>query len=711
VTVAHFEINGQFRSAMASDRIETDDPIIADGCLHKFSTRDDSTHKKSGWYLLHPDGWPAGAYGDFRLGIHKKWRWNGQGVKLDAAARRRIAEEAKKREEEEAHEHERARLKAGDIWSRLKPAPENHPYLLAKKVRPHGIRVTYDHHKLVVPVCEVDGSIQSLQFIWLDIEEGFVKKFLRSALVSGGFHLIGKWGAKVFIAEGYATAATVHEATDTAVACVFNCYNLKSVAQALRKKYPKIELVICADDDHARKGNPGLTHANEAAKAVNAKVVVPKFTKEHGTDWNDLWCSEGPDAVRKQLAPKPQQESDVPDFPSMILEGSYIGELALALTTGTALASQLAYANIKACLGPVVDRRVGFPGHEEIHLRHYAVNVTFRPRQGKGETWKRVKSTLADLLEERGIQGENGSRFGSGQFMISVLAELEEAASTGQVDVLVRFDEMKELFEKANILASTLISVFCTLFEEHSIMQGSFAHGDHAVYDTHLSVIGDFTHDSFAQSFAGRGATGQGFPPRCTLTYAKWQPVGGDWLPRNIENEQGIVTRMRQAIERLPADHVFLPQEEPDARQVRLAFFAELEKEAEENYFPLELQSHFKRDLLLRTVFSDEQVITLKQTQRSIAWAKHQLNVRRTLWPEDIGSPTEQMERKIIRCLKERGPMSDNDLMNACNVYHAGSGGVDVYNRAMRALKLPRVIIAVGQTRKKRPIWDTSPSD
>ena len=55
--------------------------------------------------------------------------------------------------------------------------------------------------------------------------------------------------------------------------------------------------------------------------------------------------------------------------------------------------------------------------------------------------------------------------------------------------------------------------------------------------------------------------------------------------------------------------------------------------------------------------------------------------------------------------------MSDNDLMNACNVYHAGSGGVDVYNRAMRALKLPRVIIAVGQTRKKRPIWDTSPSD
>jgi hypothetical protein len=265
--------------------------------------------------------------------------------------------------------------------------------------------------------------------------------------------------------------------------------------------------------------------------------------------------------------PKTETESPdkaevvVPEFPSTILEANYIGELALALISGTPLASQLAYASIKACLGPVVDRRVGFPGHEDIHLRHYSVNVTFRPRQGKGAMWKRVKSALADLLEERGIVIENGSRFGSGQFMVKVLAKLEKASSTGQVDVLVRFDEMRELFEKANILASTLISGFCTLFEENEIKQGSLTHGDHAVYDTHMSVIGDFTAAAFTQCFAGSGATGQGFLPRCVLTYARLQPGAGDWLPRNIENEQRIVGKMRQAIERLPADLVLIPPE------------------------------------------------------------------------------------------------------------------------------------------------------
>jgi hypothetical protein len=108
-------------------------------------------------------------------------------------------------------------------------------------------------------------------------------------------------------------------------------------------------------------------------------------------------------------------------------------------------------------------------------------------------------------------------------------------------------------------------------------------------------------------------------------------------------------------------------------------------------------------------VFSDNQVITLDQTVRSIAWAKNQLNVRRTLWPEDIGSQIERMERKLVRLVKERGPMSDLDFVRYANV--PGSGGVEVYNRAIRALRLVGVLIEVGQTRKKRSIWGFPPDD
>jgi len=206
--------------------------------------------------------------------------------------------------------------------------------------------------------------------------------------------------------------------------------------------------------------------------------------------------------------------------------------------------------------------------------------------------------------------------------------------------------------------------------------QGFFAHDAHAIYDTHLSLVGDFTADGFEHAFTGKGAKGQGLLPRCSLKYGPWETLNGDWFPRNPKHEQQIVTRMGQAVSNLPThrNRVFVPPEDSDAREIRLAFFKELMSQAAE-YLALEVMSLFKRDLLLRVVFSDHQVITLPETERSIAWAKNQLNVRRTLWPEDIGSFTEQMERKITRPLKEKGRLSDNDLMKACGVFsHPGSG-------------------------------------
>jgi len=48
--------------------------------------------------------------------------------------------------------------------------------------------------------------------------------------------------------------------------------NLKAVAEALRAKYPDIEIIISADDDYVTEGNPGITKATEAARAVNGEV-------------------------------------------------------------------------------------------------------------------------------------------------------------------------------------------------------------------------------------------------------------------------------------------------------------------------------------------------------------------------------------------------------------------------------------------------------
>jgi putative DNA primase/helicase len=75
---------------------------------------------------------------------------------------------------------------------------------------------------------------------------------------------------------------SVYEATGYAVVVAFDCYNLLPVALELRAKYPAVRIILCADDDRYTAGNPGLTKAAEAAKAVDGLIAMPVF-KRGGT--------------------------------------------------------------------------------------------------------------------------------------------------------------------------------------------------------------------------------------------------------------------------------------------------------------------------------------------------------------------------------------------------------------------------------------------
>ena len=92
--------------------------------------------------------------------------------------------------------------------------------------------------------------------------------------------------------EGFATGASIHEATGGAVAVAFNAGNLSAVALALRVKYPGLTITIAADDDWHTSGNPGLTAAKQAAVDVGGKLAVPDFTGlvrgAKDTDFNDM---------------------------------------------------------------------------------------------------------------------------------------------------------------------------------------------------------------------------------------------------------------------------------------------------------------------------------------------------------------------------------------------------------------------------------------
>jgi putative DNA primase/helicase len=317
--LAQSDIVEAFKLAMAADGILTRDEIIPDlARIRRFHVEGDRRGTRNGFYKVHTDNLPAGMYGSWKRNggevIH--WRWNGPRPKaIDTVTwKKRVAEAERQRKQEEAQRHEHARVKAQNIWGRAEPAADDHPYLVRKKVQPHGLRMRWG--RLLLPLRDIHGNLWSLQSI-----DGLGnKKFLPGGRKQGCFHLLGSSNGRVFLAEGYCTSATVHEVTGQEVAVAFDCGNLLPVARALRATRPKAEMVIAADDDPTVKDNPGLTKAQEAAKAVNAKLLVPKFSTaqrgEHDTDFNDLARLEGMEVVKRQLrmGPAPYEAPTVTEF-------------------------------------------------------------------------------------------------------------------------------------------------------------------------------------------------------------------------------------------------------------------------------------------------------------------------------------------------------------------------------------------------------------
>lgn len=182
--------------------------------------------------------------------------------------------------------------KAAVRWSAASTSC-NHPYLGRKGIQAHGIKQDGDF--LLVPLRDTAGRLHSLQSITPDGDKRFRGR------MKGCYHAIGKPSDCIIVCEGFATGASIHEATGEAVAVAFNAGNLMPVATALHRTYPALVLLLAADDDHQTEGNPGLSSAKAAALAVGGFVVVPQFPAgrpNKATDFNDLAGLAGLDAVR-----------------------------------------------------------------------------------------------------------------------------------------------------------------------------------------------------------------------------------------------------------------------------------------------------------------------------------------------------------------------------------------------------------------------------
>lgn len=324
-----------FRDAIKAAGLIPPAAVEADGKLRRFPSNG-KRGDDSGWYVLHPDGIPAGSFGDWRSGVSQTWRAD-IGRKLsppeEAAYRLKIDAQRRAREAEEADRRERARLQAEEIWKRAGPV-ESHGYLASKGIRPNGARLYRGpliisglrcDGCLVVPLRDTEGQIWTLEFISPNGE----KRFLPNGDKRGHYYPIGKPADKIIICEGYATGASLHEVTGEGVANAMDAGNLLPVARALRSKYPHTTLIIAADNDQWTEGNPGITKAKEAAQAANAGLVWPQFKDSEGkpTDFNDLHQREGAEAIIAQLASV--QKIHTPDVLTKLTEGGNPSESGL----------------------------------------------------------------------------------------------------------------------------------------------------------------------------------------------------------------------------------------------------------------------------------------------------------------------------------------------------------------------------------------------
>lgn len=281
----------QFRVALAGRGILPPADIRADGKLHRCDA-EGKGGKGDAAYLLHLDGIPAGGFENHRDGLGwENWRAD-TGRTLtpteEAEHRAKIEAARKQREAEQAGRYAEARERAGLILA-TGHQPGKHPYLTKKRIQPHGVKlIQVDRARAIAPSLSLvlsglllvipmraEGVLHSVQFI----DERGIKRPLTGGRVAGCYHAIGKIEGAVAlcVAEGYATGATIHEATGYPVAVAFSAGNLIAVAMAMRANFPGLPLILCADDDYATPGNPGLTKATEAARAVGGMVAVPDF--------------------------------------------------------------------------------------------------------------------------------------------------------------------------------------------------------------------------------------------------------------------------------------------------------------------------------------------------------------------------------------------------------------------------------------------------
>ena len=264
----------QLKDAMLAAGLKPPDIIHLDGKLHRFNsgTKGEKGHDKPGWYVAFSDGVPAGRFGCWRSGFESSWKADiGRSLTPveEMAQSRRLAEAKTQRDAEVKKAREVAANTVDLIWSQAGAASAEHPYLQRKGIKTHGARITGDG-RLMVPLYNSDGELSSIQYI----DHAGGKLYHPGGQTGSMYWLVGSMddASVLYIAEGFATAATIAEVTGQPCAVAYSASNLVPVTGILKEGHPTLDICIVADHDAS---GVGQRYAEQASAKYGVRMTTP----------------------------------------------------------------------------------------------------------------------------------------------------------------------------------------------------------------------------------------------------------------------------------------------------------------------------------------------------------------------------------------------------------------------------------------------------
>jgi len=285
-------------------------PFPLDGNIHRFK---DSKGKLPFWAIGREWNYKGKdyffiKYGDWRSGLirtYESFKREGQTKSFIKKVNENWEIVKEKETAEKKIKNDECKKKWGPIFKAANKVIKPHKYLEEKKIQSNHNAKINDAGTLLIPAYNIDGFV-GVQIIFKKNDQ-WIKRYSPGINKKGSISVFGdiKNAEFIYVAEGFATAATIFEITGIPTIVCWDANNMYNAILTLRSINHKCKIIIAADKDIKEKAkNVGIEKAEYCKdRFSNTLIKIPKFEtrNEDNTDFNDLLQVEGPETVLEQL--------------------------------------------------------------------------------------------------------------------------------------------------------------------------------------------------------------------------------------------------------------------------------------------------------------------------------------------------------------------------------------------------------------------------